>query len=134
MKLKFVLLAAMAIGFATTASGQEALSVADKPEAEMVAPNPVEMAAAREAVSKALSAIPLRRTAGGPRILPFLDLSGQPVEIGKPLLAFQILPFVDSRGNLIPILKDGPAILPFIDLSGEPIAIGKVQRIEPISQ
>ncbi len=74
-------------------------------------------------MAKALSAIPLVRTATGPRFLPFIDQQGAPVAIERPLLAFQILPFLDSCGNFIPIVKDGPAILPFVNQSGESIPI-----------
>jgi len=110
------------------------VAMGDMEVAQAAAADPVQEAATREAMARALSAVPLARSAAGPRILPFVDSTGQAVTIGKPLLAFQILPFVDSRGNQIPILKDGPAILPFVDLSGEPIFVGKVRLIEPVSQ
>ena len=106
----------------------------NKPAPEPIAVDPAEVAATYETVSRALYAIPLVRVTSGARILPFIGPEGQAIAIEKPLLAFQILPFPDSRGNWIPILKTGPAILPFVDASGEPIPIGKARHIEPISQ
>ncbi|MEO8431534.1 MAG: hypothetical protein ABI592_08495 [Acidobacteriota bacterium] len=94
-----------------------------KPAVQAVAADPAELAASAEMSARAVDAIPLFRTSGGVRILPFIDPEGAPVEIEKPLLAFQILPFPDERGRLIPILRDGIHILPFVDESGEPIPI-----------
>ena len=113
------------------------LLFAEKPEAAMTAAQAEVSAAQAEAtrviVSRSLTAIPLSRSAGAARVLPFPDANGQLIPMGKPVLGFQILPFPDSRGNLIPILKDGPAILPFPDAAGGFIQIEKPQRIEPIS-
>ena len=114
------------------------LLFAEKPApAEMTAAQAELSAAQAEAtrviVSRSLAAIPLSRSAGAARVLPFPDANGQLIPMGKPVLGFQILPFPDSRGNLIPILKDGPAILPFPDAAGGFIQIEKPQRIEPIS-
>lgn len=123
---------ALALAASGMARAQE--SPVNKPAPEPIAVDQAEAAATSEAVSRALFAIPLVRVSEGARILPFPGPEGQAIAIEKPLLAFQILPFLDSRGNFIPILKNGPAILPFVDMSGELIPIGKVQRTEPISQ
>jgi len=114
------------------------LLFAEKPEAAMTAAQAEVSAAQAEAtraiVSRSLTAIPLSRSAGAARVLPFPDANGQLIPMGKPVLGFQILPFPDSRGNLIPIVKDGQAILPFPSSSGELIPIAKPHSIEPISQ
>ena len=136
MKIKIsVTVSVLVLTSSLTLAEKPASGAMEKMEVtQAAASDPVQEAATREAMARALSAVPLARSAAGPRILPFVDSTGQAVAIGKSLLAFQILPFVDSRGNQIPILKDGPAILPFVDLSGEPIFVGKVRLIEPVSQ
>jgi len=114
------------------------LLFAEKREAAMTAAQAEVSAAQAEAtraiVSRSLTAIPLSRSAGAARVLPFPDANGQLIPMGKPVLGFQILPLPDSRGNLIPIVKDGQAILPFPSSSGELIPIAKPHSIEPISQ
>lgn len=108
-----------------------------KPAPEPVAADPAELAATAEISARAVQAIPLFRTVAAPgatsevRILPFIDAEGAPIAIGKPLLAFQILPFPDEHGRHIPILRDGLHILPFVDESGEPIVIRHPRVREP---